>query len=58
VLADRPSSKKSPKFRARGASLLTVGAVQAGQWERVLPFLRSGKVEEFIKANEAKLSRK
>lgn len=33
-------------------------SLYASQWERLLPFFKTGKVEEFIKANEAKVSRK
>lgn len=33
-------------------------ALYAEQWERLLPFLRSGKVEAFIAANASLLSRK
>lgn len=33
-------------------------ALYASQWERILPFIKSGAIERFIQANEAVLSRK
>ena len=33
-------------------------ALYAEQWERILPFLKSGKVEEFIATNTAVIARK
>jgi len=33
-------------------------ALYASQWENILPFLKSGKVEAFISANAATLARR
>lgn len=33
-------------------------ALYAEQWERLIPFIKSGKIEEFMAANAALLSRK
>lgn len=63
ALKAQPARSVSLKVGESGTLCLYHGArypvaLYVEQWERILPFLKSGKVEEFIKTNASLLKRK
>lgn len=62
-LASQAKSKLTLKVGQSGTLCLYHGArypiaLYAEQWERIIPFIKSGAIEEFIAANNAALARK
>lgn len=63
ALAAQATAKLTLKVGQSGTVCLYHGArypiaLYAEQWERLIPFIKSGQVEAFIAANSALLSRK